>query len=124
MRFLNLIFLANIEQQIEEERKAAEEVKSELREWQKKNKEQNKKMGGVHMSSQHHKQTVKNVRKLDNQLELVRNSPNACFFYSQSSCMFYTHKKKPTLYCFSRVMSGKFLGLTYKISCSYVTRRI
>ena len=68
--------LGNIDQQIEEERKASEEVRSEMREWQKKNKEQNKKMGGVHMSAAHHKQTVKNVRKLDNQLELVRkNSP-------------------------------------------------
>ena len=49
-----------------------------MREWQKKNKEQNKQMGGVHMSSQHHKQTVKNVRKLDNQLELVRGRLHFC----------------------------------------------
>lgn len=66
-----VVTVENVEDQIEEERKRSEELKSECREWEKKNKEENKKMGGVHMSAQHHVTTVKNVRKLDNQLELV-----------------------------------------------------
>ena len=63
--------IENIEEQIEEEKKRAEELKSEVREWERKNKDDNKKMGGVHMSAQHHVQTLKNVRKLDNNLQLV-----------------------------------------------------
>ena len=61
----------NIDDQIEEERKRAEELKTEVREWERKNKDQNKNMGGVHMSAQHHVQTLKNIRKLENSLQLV-----------------------------------------------------
>lgn len=62
-----------VEEEIEEEQKKQEELASEIRNWEKKNKEQSKKMGGVHMSAQHNVQTTKNVRKLEGQLQQANN---------------------------------------------------
>lgn len=61
----------SIEDEIEEEHKKQEELNAEIRAWEKKNKEQNKKMGGVHMSAQHNLQTAKNIRKLEGNLQQV-----------------------------------------------------
>lgn len=64
----------DVEQQIKDERKKQQEMDAEIREWEKKINKQHKNMGGVHMSSQHTTKTSKNVRKLENQLQLSNNN--------------------------------------------------
>jgi len=64
---------ADVETQIKEEREKQKELDKSLRENEKKMREKHKGMGGVHMSSQHTQQTVKNNRKLENQLQMANN---------------------------------------------------
>ena len=69
-----LLLTAETEQDIANEKLQEQELAAEIREWQRKLKSQHKMMGGVHMSSQHTSQVLKNVHKLENQLQLVRTS--------------------------------------------------
>jgi len=48
-----------------------EKLKAEEKDWEKKIKEQHKKMGGVHMSAVHTAKVQKNVRTLENRLDKV-----------------------------------------------------
>jgi len=59
---------------ISDEHKKQEELDAEIREWEKKIRNQHKNMGGVHMSGQHNVKVQKTVRKLENQLQLANNS--------------------------------------------------
>ena len=65
------LYTAAFDEEIEKEKNLEKEVAAEIREWQRKLKSQHKTMGGVHMSSQHTSQMLKNVHKLENQLQLV-----------------------------------------------------
>ena len=67
-----MLLTAETEQDIANEKLQEQELEAEIREWQRKLKSQHKTMGGVHMSSQHTSQVLKNVHKLENQLQLVR----------------------------------------------------
>ncbi|XP_064642414.1 coiled-coil domain-containing protein 63-like [Lineus longissimus] len=58
-----------MEQEVEDERNLHMELDSELRAWEKKIREQHKKMGGVHMSGAHTVQTQKKARTLENRLD-------------------------------------------------------
>ncbi|KAK2148881.1 hypothetical protein LSH36_477g01000 [Paralvinella palmiformis] len=62
-----------IEQQIKEERTRHNELNSEIREWEKKKRDQQKKAGGSASSSQHTTKTSKDIRKLENRLQLANN---------------------------------------------------
>ena len=62
-----------IEQQIKDERARHEELNAEIREWEKKKREQQKRAGGSASSSQHTTKTSKDIRKLENRLQLVSN---------------------------------------------------
>jgi len=66
-----LLTLEEIEQQIKEERTRHNELNSEIREWEKKKRDQQKKAGGSASSSQHTTKTSKDIRKLENRLQLV-----------------------------------------------------
>ena len=66
-----MLWTAEIEQEIANEKMKEQELAAEIREWQRKLKSQHKTMGGVHMSTQHTSQVLKNVHKLENQLQLV-----------------------------------------------------
>ena len=61
-----------MEQEIEDERTLHMELDTELRAWEKKIREQHKKMGGVHMSQGHTIQMQKRSRTLANRLDQVR----------------------------------------------------
>ena len=61
----------SVEEEIENEKKNHDELKAEIRIWERKNSEQNKKMGGVYMSAQHQQHISKKTLKMENQLQLV-----------------------------------------------------
>jgi hypothetical protein len=63
----------DVETAITDERKLHKELDAEIREWEKKLKKTHKNMGGVHMSAAHTQKVSKDVRKLENQLQLVRH---------------------------------------------------
>ena len=71
--FLLCIPAADVEQQIKDEKERHKELDGEIRSSEKKVKEKHKGMGGVNNSSQNSSQTVKNNRKLENQLQMVRH---------------------------------------------------
>nr|KAG5696204.1 hypothetical protein BaRGS_021689 [Batillaria attramentaria] len=61
------------EKDIEESKKEQKELDAKIREWEQKIKDQQKNMGGVHMSSQHTSQTQKTIRVLENRLDQLRD---------------------------------------------------
>lgn len=60
------------DREIEEEKTIIEKLSAEEKEWERKIKDQHKKMGGVHMSSVHTAKTQKDIRTLENRLDKVR----------------------------------------------------
>ena len=54
-----------------EEKNIIEKLTAEQKEWERKIKEQHKKMGGVHMSAAHTAKTQKEIRTLENRLDKV-----------------------------------------------------
>ncbi|ELU09042.1 hypothetical protein CAPTEDRAFT_158042 [Capitella teleta] len=64
----------DVETSITEERKLHQELDAEIREWEKKLRKTHKNMGGVHMSAAHTHKVSKDVRKMENQLQLSNNS--------------------------------------------------
>ncbi|XP_041377730.1 coiled-coil domain-containing protein 63-like isoform X2 [Gigantopelta aegis] len=62
--------------EIEEEKKKQAELDQKIREWEKKERQQHKSAGGVHMSTAHTTQTKKTVRVLENRLDKAKKKFN------------------------------------------------
>ena len=81
-----------MEQEINEEKGRHEELNAQIREWEKKMKDQHKNMGGVHMSRGHIIKTQKNVSKLENQLSQVRTK-RIIWYYGIGSDQLYRNRE-------------------------------
>lgn len=69
-----LIIVDEKDNEIEEEKRTMADLDVQIKEWEKKVRQQHKKMGGVHMSSGHTVQTQKTINTLENRLDQVRHS--------------------------------------------------